>query len=365
MSAAIPGTDTPALTDLRGLRLGDLRQLLEDLGQPAYRAEQMFRWVHRFGAVSTEEMSNLPRGLRGQLAERFSLAPLRVDQTQCSKDGTRKLRLLCGDGQPIESVLIPRDDKLTLCVSSQVGCALGCRFCATATMGLRRNLSPGEIVDQVYRTQRLLSDEQSTADPSARAARISHLVFMGMGEPLANLDHVLTAIENLCDPSGLDLSPRRITVSTVGLVPKIRELGRRMPQVGLAISLHATEDRLRDRLIPTNRRWPLSPLFQALREYPLPRRRRITFEYIVLPGLNDTPADVKRFARLLDGIPSKINLLPYNPARTDAPELERPTEEQIESFAERLRAKDLTTTVRHSRGLDIAAACGQLAVSDS
>jgi 23S rRNA (adenine2503-C2)-methyltransferase len=330
--------------------LGELAAVSE---QPAYRVEQIFRWVHRFAAESPDAMSNLPKALRDRLAQTTELTTLRIDQVQQSADGTRKLRLLCRDGQAIESVLIPRDDKLTLCISSQAGCALGCRFCATATMGLKRNLSAGEIVDQVYRANGQLGVGE----------RVSNLVLMGMGEPLANLDNVLRAIDNLCDPSGLDLSPRRITVSTVGLVPRIRELGERNARVGLAVSLHATADDLRDRLMPINRRYPLEVLMKALRDYPLPRRRRITFEYIVLAGLNDTPADVRRLPHLLEGIPAKINLLPYNPTRPDQPTLKRPGDADVESFAERLRAKGLTVTVRHSRGLDISAACGQLALA--
>jgi len=343
----------PPALDLRSLPLPALEQLVAELGEPRFRALQLFRWIHRAGATSLEQMTNLPLALRERLTASAQLAPLTVAEQQESADGTRKLRLRCADGASIESVLIPRETKLTLCVSSQVGCALGCRFCATATMGLQRNLTAGEIVDQVYRANALRPADD----------RLTNLVFMGMGEPLANFESVATAIELLCAADGLDLSPRRITVSTAGLVPGIRELGHRLRQVGLAISLHATTDALRDRLMPINRRWPLAALFAALREYPLPRRRRITFEYVLLPGLNDSAGDVTRLCRLLDRLPSKINLLPYNPCRTDQPDLLRPRAEQLETFAELLRARGLTATVRHSRGLDIAAACGQLVVA--
>jgi 23S rRNA (adenine2503-C2)-methyltransferase len=364
--------DKTAPLALRGLDLEALTALCEELGEPRFRAEQLFRWLHRFGAVDWAKMSNLPKALRATLAERAHLEPLQVDTLQTSSDGTRKLRLRCpDDGALIESVLIPRaerdwqpsahsatisaDDeaeKLTLCISSQVGCALGCSFCATATLGLTRNLAPEEIVDQVYRSNAVLSERE----------RISNLVFMGMGEPLANLDRVLAAVQLLTHDKGLDMSPRRITVSTVGHVKGLRELGRRMPQLGLAISLHATTDELRDRLMPINRRWPLRELLAALRDFPLPRRRRITFEYMLLAGLNDTPADAKRLPKLLDRIPAKINLLPFNPWRDDQPDFRRPSEDAIDEFAERLRDKGLTVTVRQSRGLDIAAACGQLAL---
>jgi len=338
--------------DLHSLRIGQIEHLVANLQQPKYRAEHIFRWVHRLGATSTDDMTNLPTDLRARLAQTVTLVPLAIDAALDAADGTRKLRLRCSDGALIESVLIPRQEKLTLCVSSQVGCALGCRFCATATMGMRRNLTPGEIVDQVYRNRSLLSPGR----------RITHLVFMGMGEPLANLDAVEVAVENLCSQAGADFSMRRITISTAGLVPGLRELGRRMPSVGLAISLHATTDEVRSRLMPINRRWPLAQLLGALRNYPLARRRRITFEYILLPGINDTDADIKRFPRLLQGIPAKINLLPYNPCRADQPQLTRPSFDALERFADALRAKGLTATVRHSRGLDISAACGQLVV---
>lgn len=350
----------PTAVELRSLDLPAVQQLVEGFGASAYRAQQIFRWIHRFGATSVEAMTNVPKDLRQQLEHETTLAPLVIDEALESSDGSTKLRLRCDDGEAIESVLIPRDafdpeGRITLCVSSQVGCALGCRFCATATMGMRRNLRVSEIVDQVYRASTLLASEQ----------RISNLVLMGMGEPLANLDHVIRAVELLCHSDGLDLSPRRITVSTAGLVPGIRELGRRMRQVGLAISLHATTDEVRDQLMPINKRWPLAQLMAALRDYPLPRRRRITFEYVLLPGVNDTDADVRRLPRLLDGIPSKINLLSYNPARTDQPQWRRPSPEAIDTFAEKVRDSGLTVTVRQSRGLDIAAACGQLALEAS
>ena len=343
----------PSPLDLRSLTLPALEQLVTELGEPRFRALQLFRWLHRAGATSIDQMTNLPRALREQLAARTSLTLLTVAELRESGDGTRKLRLRCADGAAIESVLIPRETKLTLCLSSQVGCALGCCFCATATMGLQRNLSSGEIVDQVYRANALLP----------AGARLTNLVFMGMGEPLANFEQVATAIELLCAAEGLDLSPRRITVSTAGLVPGIQQLGRQLRQVGLAVSLHATTDELRDRLMPINRRWPLAALFAALRAYPLPRRRRITFEYVLLAGLNDSAADVTRLCRLLDRLPAKINLLPYNPCRSDQPQLLRPADDRLEHFADQLRARGLTATVRHSRGLDIAAACGQLVVA--
>ena len=340
--------------DLRDLSLAALSGLCADaLGLPPFRARQIFSWIHARGVSSTEPMTNLSKELRARVAELGSLAPLELDAEQSADDGTRKLRLRCGDGAAIETVLIPEEGKLTQCLSSQVGCGLGCSFCATGTMGLRRNLRPGEIVDQVYRARALLSPEQ----------HISNLVFMGMGEPLNNLAAVLLAVENLCNDLGQNFSPRRITLSTAGVVPGIDELGRLAPQLGLAVSLNATTDEVRSRLMPVNRRWPLAELFAALRRYPLPRRRRITFEYVLIAGVNDSAADARRLPRLLDGIRCKVNLISCNPG--PAAELAPPDEDAVEAFAERLRDKDLPTYVRRSRGREIAAACGQLATACS
>jgi 23S rRNA (adenine2503-C2)-methyltransferase len=339
------------------MRLVELELLARDLRLEAYRARQIFAWVHARGATSAEQMTDLPREVRGRLAGAVELAPLVLDGEATAPDGTRKLRLRAADGALVETVLIPEEEKLTQCVSTQVGCALGCRLCATATMGFLRNLTAGEIVDQIYRARALLE--------GAGAPRLSNLVFMGMGEPLANLDAVLAAVENLCSGLGCDFSPRRITVSTAGLVPRIEELGRRAPTLGLAVSLNATTDEVRSRLMPVNRRWPLPVLLEALRRFPLPRRRRITIEYVLVDGLNDTPADARRLPALLDRIPCKVNLIPFNEtdavsARRDALRLARPSEARIEAFAEVLRAKGLQTTVRRSRGAEVLGACGQL-----
>jgi len=340
--------------DLRCLTLAQLEQQVERWGLPRFRARQIFAWVHGRGVVSTEPMTDLARALRTDLAARVDLSPLSVEQEFCADDGTRKLRLGLADGRQVETVLIPDGDKLTQCLSTQVGCGLGCRFCATAGMGLLRNLTAGEIVDQVYRAQ--------------VGTRPSNLVFMGMGEPLNNLDAVLDAIDILCTDIGANFSPRRITVSTAGVVPGINELGRRNANVGLAVSLNATTDEVRDELMPVNRRWPLRVLLEALRRYPLPRRRRITFEYVLIAGLNDTAQDARRLVPLLNGIRAKVNLIPYNPVARPNPrgageparQLRRPDAAAVEAFAERLRERDLSTFVRQSRGDDIAAACGQL-----
>jgi 23S rRNA (adenine2503-C2)-methyltransferase len=327
-----------------------VRDWVKELGLPIYRAEQIFAWVHGKGITSTEPMTNLSKELRAQLAQRISLRPLEVEEQQRSSDGTEKLLLRCVDGLAIETVLIPDGTKLTQCVSTQVGCNMSCTFCATAQLGLRRNLEAGEIVDQVYRARARLSPEQ----------RITNLVFMGMGEPLNNLDRVLRAVAILCTDQGANFSRRRITISTAGVVPGIINLGRRDRHIGLAVSLNATTDEVRNRLMPINRRWPLSVLLKALREFPLPRRRRITFEYVLLAGINDTAADARRFSRLLQGIPAKVNLIPYNNSGQSDSLYREPEADEVNAFAEALRAKDLSTFVRQSRGEDIAAACGQL-----
>ncbi len=335
---------------LRGLTLPRLEELVLEMGLEPYRARQIFSWVHGRGVTDTAEMTNLSKAARASLGSRFSLEELTQDAALSAEDGTEKLRLQCEDGSLIETVLIPDGDKVTQCVSSQVGCGLGCRFCATATMGLKRGLRTEEITGQVYAGRKRLAAE----------ARVNNLVFMGMGEPMNNLDAVLEAVEILCTDLGANFSPRRITISTAGVVPGIVELGRRMPQVGLAISLNATTDDVRTRLMPVNKRYPLDQLFRALRDYPLPRRRRITFEYVLIRDVNDSLADARRIPGLLHGIRSKVNLIAYNPGPAEQ-QLGRPEPDQVEAFAEALRAKGLTTVVRRSRGQDIAAACGQLA----
>lgn len=338
--------------ELRALSLEQLGSELASLGPDIkpFRARQVFAWVHGRGVTDVEAMSDLPRDLRGRLARHFQLRPPRLESELSAEDGTRKLRLRLTDGAAVETVLIPEEGKVTLCLSSQVGCGLGCRFCATARMGLHRNLTVGEIVDQVYQARALL--------PSG--TRLSNLVFMGMGEPLHNLPNLLPAVRILCSDLGANLSPRRITLSTAGVVPGIDELGRRWPQLGLAVSLNATTDETRASLMPIARRYPLAELLAALRRYPLPRRRRLTVEYVLIRGVNDSLADARRIPALLDRIRAKVNLIAFNPDDKEQ-DLARPLPEQVEAFAEELRRRDLTTHVRRSRGADIAAACGQLA----
>jgi 23S rRNA (adenine2503-C2)-methyltransferase len=331
----------------RELLLEELRAALVDLGERRYRADQLFRWLHRKGAASVEEMTDLRRDTRARLAGLLDLTPLEVEVVQTAGDGTRKLRLRAADGARVESVLIPDDGKLTLCISTQVGCALGCRFCATATLGLRRHLTAGEIVDQVYRARALAGE------------RIGNLVFMGMGEPLHNYEGTLRAVRLLTHDLGASFSTRRITISTAGLVPGIERLGREDLQVNLAVSLNATTDAVRDRLMPINQRYPLAALLGAIRAYPLARRRRVTFEYVLLAGVNDSDDDARRLVKLLHGIPAKINLIPWNPHHGLG--FARPTADRVARFQALLKQRGAAAYLRATRGDDIAAACGQLA----
>jgi 23S rRNA (adenine2503-C2)-methyltransferase len=313
------------------------------------------RWLHRNGAASLDEMSDLSKGLRQRLAEAATLTTLEVASEQRSVDGTIKWTWRTADGKLIESVYMPEADRKTLCVSSQVGCALGCTFCMTGTMGLARHLTPGEIVDQVHRANRRLVELGEGPGPRP----LTNLVFMGMGEPLHNFEHLKVALGLLLDDDdGPNFSHRHVTVSTSGLVPVIRRLGEET-QVKLAVSLNASTDAQRDRLMPINRRYPIGELLAACRAFPLRQGRRITFEYVLLAGQNDADEDAERLARLVRGIPAKINLIPYN----DNPGLgfHAPAPARVEAFHQILLGRQITAVIRKNRGGDIAAACGQLA----
>jgi 23S rRNA (adenine2503-C2)-methyltransferase len=295
-------------------------------------------------------MTNLPPALRSSLRHAFELTTLPEPLVTRSQDGTRKLLFSLHEGGAIESVIIPDPPRLTICISSQAGCAMGCAFCATARLGLQRNLTAAEIVAQIVAARRHLDASE----------RITNVVFMGMGEPLANYDALLQAIEILHADWGQGLSARRITVSTVGLLPQLERLVREAP-VSIAVSLSATTDEARDSLMPVNRRYPLADLFATCRSLPIAQRRRITFEYVLLAGVNDHADDAARLVRHLHGIRSKVNLIPFNPFEGSG--FTRPTEPAIRVFQERLLAAGISATVRISRGRDIHAACGQLAAT--
>jgi 23S rRNA (adenine2503-C2)-methyltransferase len=318
-----------------------------------YRADQLAGWIYGQGVEEPERMTNLPAELRDRLGRDLVLRALELESLERSEDGTCKGVLRARDGARVEAVLIPEEARTTLCVSTQVGCPLACSFCATGALGFTRNLSVAEIVDQVCRMRAVLEPGRT----------LSNVVFMGMGEPLLNLPAVLEAIRVLVDPKGLALAPRRVTVSTAGVVPKLGELVRGA-NVNLAVSLHATTDAVRDVLVPLNRRFPLRSLLGALAELPeLSRRRPVFFEYTLMAGVNDAEEDAQRLVMLLAGIPSKVNLIPMNP-HPDAPYLP-PAPEVADRFLGVLSRARLTATLRRPRGTDIAAACGQLALREA
>ena len=313
-----------------------------------YRADQIQKWVYLRQADSFEPMTNISKEIRTLLSQHFMIGRLAAEQIETSRDGSRKYLFKLKDGKYIESVLIPERDHYTLCVSSQVGCAQGCLFCLTATGGFERNLTRGEIIAQVRDIKNELEDPM----------RLTNIVFMGMGEPLANYKNLISAIGVITDTdAGLRLASRRVTVSTAGLVPRLSDLGRDA-RVNLAVSLNATDNDTRDRLMPINRSYPLEKLLEACRQYPPAPGRRITFEYILIKGVNDSEKDARRLAKLLQPIRCKINLIPYNPH--EGCDFDRPSEEVIQAFYNILFAKNYTVIIRRSKGQDISAACGQL-----
>jgi 23S rRNA (adenine2503-C2)-methyltransferase len=333
--------------DLRELTLAELEELVTDWGQPRFRARQILKWMYK-GVQNFEEMTDISRSFREELCSRARLSALTLAARQVSTDGTQKFRGLLEDGSSIESVLIPEGDHSTLCLSSQVGCALGCRFCLTARQGLTRNLSAAEMVNQV-----LLVRSHVPLDKP-----LTNLVFMGMGEPLANFAALVRAITMIQAPWGLNFSTRRVTVSTVGLAPFIPRLGEEV-RVNLTVSLNAVDDATRSSLMPINRRYPLQELLAACRAFPLPRHRRITFAYVLLAGVSDDPAMARELVRLLKGVRAKVNLIPFNP-HPGLP-FAAPDPARVLEFQEIIRQAHYPVFIRESRGQDIAAACGQLA----
>ena len=360
-----PAVAAPAAApSLIGLTRAELAQRLVQAGvaerQARMRADQLWRWMYHYGAADFAAMSNVAKGLRGDLAGAFSLARPVVLERQISVDGTRKWLIALGPGVEVEAVYIPDVGRAgALCVSSQVGCTLTCKFCHTGTQKLVRNLTAAEIVAQVMLARDELEEWPTPERPlNDGDRRLSNIVFMGMGEPLYNLDEAAKAIEVISDGDGLAISRRRITVSTAGVAPLIPELGARTGAM-LAISLHATKDPLRDVLVPLNKKYPLEALFAAIRAYPgLSNARRVTFEYVMLKGVNDSLAEAKALVRLLAGVPAKINLIPFNPW-PGAP-YECSDWATIEAFAEVLNRAGYASPIRTPRGRDILAACGQL-----
>jgi 23S rRNA (adenine2503-C2)-methyltransferase len=350
--------------NLRDLDLAGLTSWLAQQSptSPRHRADQLFRWLHQRRATSFKDMSDLPAAERARLGGLASLDRLTADAVFTARDGTRKLRLRTADGAALESVLIPNEDRgFTQCVSSQVGCALTCRFCATASLGFQRNLATWEIADQVYQAQDLLARE-AAAEGAEYPGRITNIVFMGMGEPLHNYNQVKRAIELLTHPHGAGIAGRRITISSSGLVPAIERFARDelSHDVGLAISLNATTDAVRDQVMPINTRWNIATLLAAVRQVPQHRRRYVTFEYVLLADVNDTDDDARRLSALVGDMRCQINVIPFNP-HPHAP-YRRPSASRVQRFMSRCRALGLHVYLRTPRGDDIGAACGQLAL---
>ncbi len=335
------------------------------MGLKKYRAAQVFEWIYGHRAASFDEMTNIAKTERLLLTERFYISQLQVLKIECSSDGTKKFLFGLEDSHTIESVLIPDEDRSTLCISSQVGCAQACRFCLTGSGGFRRDLEAFEIADQVLAVEKILAAEptgktaaKGEGPPEGRFRHITNIVLMGMGEPLANFDNVLNALTIITADKGPGFSPRRVTLSTDGLVPEIEKLGRSGIKVNLAVSLNATTDEVRSRIMPVNRRYPIRELLAACRKFPLDDRRRITFEYVMLREVNDSEADALRLAKLLRGLQCKVNLIPFNPF--PGSEFKRPDDVVVQRFKKILADHHYTALVRESRGRDISAACGQL-----
>ena len=338
-------------TDIKELTIDQLVLWLERKELENYRAVQIMKWIYLHQADTFDIMTDVGKEIRELLSRHFSIALLEKARIETSQDGSKKFLFKLNDGKYVESVLIPEKDHYTLCISSQVGCAQGCRFCLTARGGFVRNLTRGEIINQVRDVSKCLDDSK----------RLTNIVFMGMGEPLANYSNVVSAINTITDSDiGLGFSSRRLTISTAGLIPKLSDLGRDTT-VNLAISLNATDNKSRNMLMPINRKYPLEKLLDACAEYPLKPRRKITFEYILIKGVNDSIKDAKRLVKLLRPIRAKINLIPFN--AYEGSEFNRPEESVILSFKEILNKNNYTAMIRHSKGQDISAACGQLSAN--
>lgn len=318
-----------------------------------YRIHQVFTWVYHKEVRDFDLMTNLSKALRKRLKENFYFSLPKLLEKFSSKDGSVKYLLELEDGSTIESVWMPSDDRKTLCISTQVGCRLACSFCMTATLGLKRNLTAGEIIGQI-----ILANEDLPEND-----RITNIVVMGMGEPLDNFQPLVDSLRLMISPEGMKISTRKITLSTSGLVDKIKAFQEEEIHVNLAISLNATLDEVRDQIMPINKKYPIEVLLETLRSYPLKPNRKLTFEYVLLAGINDTDEDAKRLAKLLHGIPSKINLIPFN--RIEPSDYHPPTEERLFAFQNYLISKNYSVFIRKNRGTDILGACGQLAAQSS
>lgn len=337
---------------LLGMDRAELVELMAGLGEKPFRGRQLYRHLYHRRQITAASMTDLPRGLRSLLGDRFRIDLPELGKKSISRDGTVKFLFRLEDGKVIESVFIPEEKRHTLCISSQAGCNVGCTFCMTAQMGLQRNLRVGEIIGQVLRVIELGFLNENGFN----------IVFMGMGEPLYNFRNVMKAFHILIDPAAMGLSPRKITISTAGVVPVLERLAESSPVPNLAVSLNASCNAVRDRIMPINRKWPLEELMAVCRKFPAGSRRRITFEYVLLQEENDWDEDARRLAQLLRGLPGKVNLIPYNP--NPGLSHRRPDERRIDRFRKVLVASGIDAFVRKTRGRDISAACGQLAHLD-
>ncbi len=340
--------DSSQKVDLKNLSPPELEDFISSFGKERYRSIQVLRWLYQKGVHSIDEMTNLSKKFRQDLNKISFISTLHSLHVEQAKDGTKKFLFQLEDGNRIESVLIPDKKRLTLCLSTQVGCALGCRFCLTGKMGWKRDLMVSEILNQILAVRETLTDKTS----------ITNIVLMGMGEPLANYKNTMKAIELMTNPEAFKFSSRRVTLSTVGLLPVLEQLAKEKISFQLAISLNASDDETRSHLMPINRRYPLKKVLEVCRNFPMRPRTRITFEYVLVEGVNDSSQDAKRLLKLLKGIPSKVNLIPLNEA-FGIP-FKRPSEEKIKRFQEILMEGGLTAIVRTSKGAEISAACGQL-----
>lgn len=333
--------------DIKELTKNQLIEWLEKKDIKSYRAGQIFKWLYMKQANTFEEMSDISKKIHKILSDNFYLDRLFIEKKEISNDGTSKYLFKLKDNNFSECVLIPGEDRNTLCISTQVGCAQGCKFCLTSKAGIVRNLTSGEILSQIRDVQN-----------DAVNQKVTNIVFMGMGEPLANMDQVLKALSIITDTDyGMKFSPRKVTVSTCGLVPELMDFGKKS-LVNLAVSLNATDNKTRDFLMPINRKYPIETLFDALKKYPLPPRRRITIEYILIKGINDTKEDALRLIKLMKKIKGKLNIIPYNEHKKS--DFKKPDNDTVEMFIAYCHKNSVIATVRKSMGQDISAACGQL-----
>ncbi len=345
-------------TVLKGMTLSELKNYFISIGEPPFRSEQVFNWMYNHHADDFRQMENLPKSLRNKLAETAELFTLKtVDSEISGSTGTKKYVFSAGEKNFIESVIIPESKRNTLCISTQAGCPLDCKFCATGLMGFKKNLTAGEIIDQYILAAKDYGRE-----------KISNIVYMGMGEPLLNYTAVLSSLEIFSDELTTGISLKKITVSTAGIAPKITELADSGLKAKIAFSLHSCFDDIRDRIMPINKKYPLQKNIEALKYYSRTTGTRITFEYVMLKGINDRKEDINALVKLCSSIPSKINLIPFNSLKHMNPggisaDLEPTSQQRIEEFADKLRSKNITVMVRFTQGDDIAAACGQLAVN--